>query len=96
MFEAAIGTWLAIMLLCLYIGLKRVAGYAWFFDTLVFVLCCWMFIGTYAGMMTGILAGLFFSVSMHVIRHIFGYQVLKPRRHRGQLVPRLRWEDIKP
>ena len=96
MFEAAIGTYIAIMLLCLYIGLKRVAGYAWLFDAIVFAGCCWMFIGTYAGMMTGIIAGVFFSLTMHIIRKVFGFQQLKLRRKHGQWVPRLNWEDIKP
>ena len=94
MFEAALGTAGAFILLFGYIGFRKVAGYAIIVDVAVFALCIYMFQGTYAGMMTGILAGGIISVFLKLVIHTVGVERLKPVRYEGESVPRLRWEDI--
>ncbi len=95
MFEAALGTAGAFILLFGYIGFKKIAGYAVIVDIAVFALCIYMFMGTYAGMMTGILAGGIISLFLKAIIHTVGVQRLKPVRYEGDILPTLRWEDIK-
>ena len=72
MFEAAVGTAVCFILLFGYLGYKRVAHYAIIVDAGVFALCIWMFMGTYAGMMTGIIAGVIISLFLKTIRATVG------------------------
>ena len=95
MFEAAIGTAGAFILLFGYIGYKKVAGYAILVDITCFALCIYMFMGTYAGMMTGIFAGAIISLFLKTIIRTVGAERLKPVRYEGDVLPTLRWEDIK-
>jgi len=92
MFEAAFGTAAMFIGLALYFDIRKVAGYAWLVDIAVFTLTLWMFHGTYAGMMTGIWAGLIFTVFMRLIRKCVGYKQLALRRKRGELLPTVQWE----
>lgn len=96
MFEAAIGTALTFIFLFSYLGFKRVAGYAWFIDIATFVLCLWLFKGTYAGMMTGMIAGLIITAFLKLIRGRIGYEVLALHREQEALLPKLRWEPKPP
>jgi Na+(H+)/acetate symporter ActP len=94
MFESAIGTALTFIFLFTYIGIRRVAGYAWVVDISVFALCIWLFKGTYAGMMTGMLSGLIITLFLKAIRRTIGYEVLRLKRDSGRLLPRMRWEHV--
>ena len=96
MFEAAAGTALTFILLMFYFDLKKIAGYAWIVDIAVFALTLWLFKGTYAGMMTGMLAGLMITFFLKGVRRVFGYKVLKVTRAPEQLVPMPRWVDVPP
>ncbi len=96
MFEAALGTAVAFIFLFSYFGFKRVAGYAWLVDIAIFALCIYLFKGTYAGMMTGIFAGIIISVFLKSIRKTVGYEKVKLVRYEGKLVPEFTWKDIKP
>ena len=96
MFEAALGTAVAFIFLFSYFGFKRVAGYAWLVDIAIFALCIYLFKGTYAGMMTGIFAGIIISVFLKSVRNTIGYEKVKMVRYEGKLVPEFTWEDIKP
>ncbi len=96
MFEAALGTAVAFIFLFSYFGFKKVAGYAVIVDIAVFALCIYLFKGTYAGMMTGIIAGICISVFLKSIRRTVGYEKLRLVRYKGKLVPEWEWEDIKP
>ena len=96
MFEAALGTAIAFIFLFSYLGFKRVAGYAWLVDIALFALLLYLFKGTYAGMMTGIFAGIIISVFLKSIRKTVGYEKVKMVRYEGKLVPEWEWEDIKP
>jgi len=96
MFEAALGTAVAFIFLFSYFGFKRVAGYAVIVDIAVFALCIYLFKGTYAGMMTGIFAGIIISVFLKSIRKTVGYEKVKLVRYEGKLVPEFTWKDIRP
>ncbi len=96
MFEAALGTALAFIFLFGYLGFRRVAGYAFIVDIGCFVLCVYMFQGTYAGMMTGIIAGLVISVFLKLIRWSIGYQVVALETSDKGLPTGLTWKDIAP
>jgi hypothetical protein len=94
MFESAIGTALTFIFLFTYIGIRRVAGYAWAIDIGIFALCIWLFKGTYAGVMTGMLSGLIITLFLKAIRHTIGYEVMRFRRNSKHLLPRIRWEHV--
>ncbi len=95
MFEAALGTAMAFIFLFSYLGFKRVAGYAWLVDIALFALLLYLFKGTYAGMMTGIIAGICISVFLKSIRKTVGYEKVKMVRYEGKLVPEWEWEEIR-
>lgn len=95
MFEAAIGTAICFILLFGYLGYKRVAGYAALVDIGVFAFCIFIFMGTYAGMMTGIIAGVIISLFLKLTRRTVGAERIKMVRYQGKLVPSFRWEDIR-
>ncbi len=96
MFEAALGTAVAFIFLFSYFGFKRVAGYAAIVDIAIFALCIYLFKGTYAGMMTGIFAGIIISVFLKLVRNTIGYEKVKMVRYEGKLVPEFAWKDIRP
>lgn len=96
MAEAAFGTAITFILLFTYFGVKRVAGYAWLVDVGLFVLFIWLFRGTYAGAVTGVLAGLLVTLFLKGVRRTIGYQKIGLVRCEGKLVPEVTWKDIKP
>ena len=91
MFEAALGTAVCFILLMTYLNIRRIAGYALFVDIGLFVLFVWLFMGTYAGMMTGIIAGLIVTCFLKGVRKSIGYERLRLQRRVGELYPRIRW-----
>lgn len=95
MFEAAFGTAFSFILFFAYFGVRRIAGYAWIVDIGVFVLMLWMFQGTYAGMMTGVIASALITIYLKIVRNTIGYEILRLRRRRGALLPHLQWELVK-
>lgn len=96
MLEAGIITFLGFVLTAGYLGYRRVAGYAIYIDIGMTVLLMWIFMGTYAGMMTGLFAGVLISFFLKGVRYFFGYETLKWKRNEGESIPRLRWTEIKP
>ena len=95
MFEAALGTAITFILLMFYFDIKKIAGYAWVVDVAVFGLLLWLFKGTYAGMMTGMLAGLIITFFLRGVRKSIGYKKVKLHRAHGKLVPMPRWVEEK-
>jgi thiamine transporter ThiT len=95
MFEAALGTALTFILLFFYFDVRKVAGFAILLDIGIFALMLWLFKGTYAGMMTGIIAGIIITAFLRLVRVSIGYKVLRLRRKKDELVPRIRWSDTK-
>lgn len=86
MFEAAFGTAVCILLVAMRFNLRRVAGYATVFDVTVTAMLMWMFTGTYAGMMTGILAGGIISIFLNITRRTLGVERVKLIRGRPHWV----------
>jgi hypothetical protein len=95
MFEAALGTVFAFIFIGSYFNIRRLAGYAALIDIAVFVLCVYLFMGTYAGMMTGIIAGLMFSVFLRGVRRCAGYEKLHVRMH-SRARPEFYWKRYEP
>lgn len=96
MFESAIGTALGFIFLFGYIGWKKVAGYAVFVDVAVFCLCIYLFQGTYAGMMTGIIASLMISVFLKTVRRTVGAERIHVKFTGMRGLPKCSWRDIAP
>ena len=61
MLEAGLLTAIGIIWILSRLNLRRVAGYALFWDVGLTALLTWLFVGTYAGMVTGMLAGVIVS-----------------------------------
>jgi hypothetical protein len=80
-----------VLYLCSYVGFRRVFAYAFILDLAVTAGFVWMFAGSYAGMMTGVIAGLIFSATMRIGRRTMGIE--KPRliRGYGRILPTLVW-----
>lgn len=96
MFEAALGTAVCILLVAFRFGIRRIAGYATAFDVSITALLMYMFTGTYAGMMTGILAGGIISVFLNFTRRTLGVERLKLIKLPGERMARFRWVSIPP
>ena len=80
-----------VLYLCSYIGFRRIFAYAFILDLLVTGGFIWMFAGSYAGMMTGVIAGLMFSATLRIGRRVMGIE--KPRliRGYGRILPTRVW-----
>lgn len=96
MFEAAIGTALFFILPMIFWGnLRRIAGFGPLFDIGITLTLMWLFAGTYAGVVTGMIAGSIITLFLKGVRKTLGYEVPRFHRRRGQLLPRLRWEHAR-
>lgn len=80
-----------VLYLCSYIGFRRVFAHAFILDLLVTGGFIWMFAGSYAGMMTGVIAGLTFSAFMRIGRRLFGIERLRFIRGYGRILPTPIW-----
>lgn len=74
MFEAAAGTALSVIFLFTWIGLRRIYKCGMIADVVCFGGLTWMFAGTYAGMMTGVISALFISIFLRGLRMFFKSQ----------------------
>ena len=93
MIEAGIISALAVFLVLSRFNLRRICGYRTLVDvaaTTVFVL---MFLGTYAGMMTGLVAGALVSLMLNIITKLYGYERAHLVRARGCLLPTFVWQS---
>ena len=95
MLEAGILTAMGVIWILSRMNLKRVAGYALAWDVGLTALLTWMFIGTYAGMVTGMLAALIISIFLTAVRKTVGAERLRLHRAKDQALPRVRWREIK-
>ena len=95
MFEAAILTGIGVIWILSRMNLRRVAGYALFWDVTTMGILTWMFIGTYAGMVTGMMAGVIVSAFLSVVKKKNGAERLGLDRKKEEAYPRLRWKDVK-
>jgi hypothetical protein len=79
-----------------YFGYRRVAGYAFWVDILLGGLTMWLFLGTYSGMIVGLLSSLVITVFLQLYRKLFGYERFELMRKRGQILPRGYWVRYEP
>ena len=91
MIEAGLISAIGLFFVLCRFNLKRICGYATVIDVLATGGFCWIFVGTYAGMMTGIFAGVLVSLTLNVIRTLFGYERASLRRRKGSILPSLVW-----
>ena len=91
MLEAGVITAIAVIWLLTYLPLKRVAGYAGFVDLITSCILGFLFIGTYAGMLTGVLASVLIGAFLRIVRKFSGYEKLQWCRKSGERFGRLRW-----
>ena len=94
MLEAALLTAIGIIWLLSRFNLKRIAGYASFWDIAITGVLTWMFIGTYAGMVTGMAAGVLISVFLTGVKRTVGAERIKLSRKDGDALPRAKWEEV--
>jgi hypothetical protein len=94
MFEAAILTGIGIIWILSRMNLRRVAGYALAWDVGLMALLTWMFIGTYAGMVTGMMASVIVSAFLTVVKKKNGAERLKLVRKKDKAFPELKWRDV--
>ena len=92
MIEAGLISAVALFLVLARFNLKRICGYRTFIDVAATSIFVWMFIGTYAGMMTGILAGACVSLMLNIMTKLYGYERAHLVRERGHLLPTLVWQ----
>jgi len=80
-----------VLYLCSYIGFRRIFAYAFILDLAVTGGFIYMFAGSYAGMMTGVIAGLIFSATLRIGRRLFGVERVRFIRGYGRILPTMCW-----
>ena len=95
MFEAAILTGIGVIWILSRMNLRRVAGYALFWDVATMGILTWMFIGTYAGMVTGMMAGVIVSAFLSIVKKKNGAERLGLQRENDEVYPRIKWKEVK-
>lgn len=95
MIEAGLITALGVIWILSRMNLKRVAGYALFWDVAISGLLAFLFIGTYAGMMTGILAGVVVSLFLTMVKKTAGAERIRLVRYQGETFAKPRWRPVK-
>ena len=95
MIEAALLSGIGVCWILSRMNLRRVAGYSLFWDVLSMGILTWMFIGTYAGMVTGMAAGVIVSLFLTVIKRTAGAERLKLVRRDDEVIAKPRWTKVK-
>lgn len=95
MLEAGLITAIGIIWLLSWMNLKRVAGYGFAWDVIITFILTWIFIGTYAGMVTGMFAAAIVSVFLRLIRKVAGAERLVFERKDEDILPRAHWREVK-
>lgn len=75
-FAAGVISALAIYVLFIKVGIRRVCGYDVAADILATLLLMVMFAGTYTGMIAAVIAGLLLSVMLLATKRLLGYERL--------------------
>lgn len=92
MFEAAIITVVGVFLIMCRFNLRRILGYRTVVDIVGTVFFVFMFQGTYAGMMTGLFAGVLLSLTLNVMKGMIGCERARLVRQTGNIFPSIVWE----
>ena len=74
-----------------YLPIRRVFGYALFFDITITAILMFMFAGSYAGMMTAVIAGMMLSAFLRLGGWVFGVERLTLRRRKREVIPSFVW-----
>ena len=87
------GIFAAIMILWLlsYFTFRRVFAFAWIFDIVITLGLMYAFRGSYAGLMTGVFAGIIVSFTLKFGRLCFGTERPVFVRAHGDIFPSLVW-----
>ena len=80
-----------VLYLCSYIGFRRIFAFSFILDLAVTAGFIWMFAGSYAGMMTGVIAGLMFSMFLRIGRRMAGTERIRFVRGYGRIFPTMVW-----
>jgi hypothetical protein len=94
MLEAGLITAIGVIWLLSWMNLRRVAGYGFAWDIIITFVLTWLFIGTYAGMVTGMFAAAIVSVFLRLIRKVAGAERLHFSRKDDHVLPRARWREV--
>lgn len=84
-----------VLYLMSYLNLRRVFNYAFVVDIVVTGGFIFMFAGSYAGMMTGVIAGLIVSCFIRIGRATMGVEKPAIVRKQGELKPTVQWTHAK-
>lgn len=95
MLEAAVLTAIGVCWILSRMNLRRIAGYALFWDVGITALLTFLFIGTYAGMVTGMAAGVLVSAFLTIVKKTAGAERMVLRRKNGDVMPRVAWKEVK-
>ncbi len=74
-----------------YIGFRRVFAFAFLADIIITGAFILMFSGSYAGMMTGVIAGLLVSFFIRAGRKFLGTEHVRLVRGYGRILPNIVW-----
>jgi hypothetical protein len=91
MIEAGLISAIGLFFILCRFNMRRICGYATLVDIICTIGFCVIFLGTYAGMMTGIFAGVCVSVVLNLMRALWGYEKARLIRRSGALLPSLVW-----
>jgi hypothetical protein len=80
-----------VLYLLSYVGFRRVFAYAFILDLIITGGFIFAFAGSYAGMMTGVIAGLLVSATFRIGRRVVGVEKLRLVRRYGHILPSVIW-----
>jgi hypothetical protein len=86
---------LTVLWLLSYLKFRRVFAFAFVVDAVCTGLLIYMFSGSYAGMMTGVIGGAMISLFLRAGRSVAGTEKLMFVRKRGHLLPSPVWVRVK-
>lgn len=84
-----------VLYLFSYFDVRKVLNYAFIIDIVVTGGFIYMFAGSYAGMMTGVIAGLIVSGVLRIARTLMGVKSPRLVRRAGALIPTIVWTRSK-
>lgn len=85
---------LTFLWLLSYLPMRRVFGYALFFDITITGILMVMFTGSYAGMMTAVIAGMMLSMFLRLGRWALGAERLTLKRRKQEVIPSVVWRKV--
>lgn len=73
---------IAVIVVLMRMDLKKFLGYPVMMDIVVTLILSYLLYGTFGGMVSAIIAGLFFSLFLTLLRRLYGYKRLTLKRFR--------------